>query len=177
MAFISVFLSFFQEYRAGKEAERLSEMVRATATVIRNGKAREVKIRDIVPGDIIDLYAGDMVPADIRIISCKDLFINQASLTGESFPVEKTAEPLTPKNRTPSDLTNMAFMGSSVISGTAIGVAVKTGLETRFGALSKRLAAMAVESSFDKGIRNFTWLMIRIMVVLVLVIFAINAFR
>jgi Mg2+-importing ATPase len=176
MAFISVFLSFIQEYRAGKEAERLSEMVRATATVIRNGKAREVKIREIVPGDIIDLFAGDMVPADLRIISCKDLFINQASLTGESFPVEKTAEPLTPKGRSPSDLTNIAFMGSSVISGTAIGVVAKTGLETRFGALSKRLAAISVESSFDKGIRSFTWLMIRVMVVLVLVIFAINAF-
>jgi P-type Mg2+ transporter len=177
MALISVFLSFIQEYRAGKEAERLSEMVRATATVIRNGKAREVKIREIVPGDIIDLFAGDMVPADLRIISCKDLFINQASLTGESFPVEKTAEPLTPKSSSPSDLTNMAFMGSSVISGTAIGVVAKTGLETRFGALSKRLAAIPIESSFDKGIRSFTWLMIRVMVVLVLVIFAINALR
>ncbi len=176
MAFISVFLSFIQEYRAGKEAERLSEMVRATATVIRNGKAREVKIREIVPGDIIDLFAGDMVPADMRIISCKDLFINQASLTGESFPVEKTAEPLTPKGRSPSDLINMAFMGSSVISGTAIGVVAKTGLETRFGALSKRLAAISVESSFDKGIRRFTWLMIRVMVIMVLVIFAINAY-
>jgi Mg2+-importing ATPase len=177
MAFISVFLSFIQEYRAGKEAERLSEMVRATATVIRNGKPREVKIREIVPGDIIDLFAGDMVPADLRIISCKDLFINQASLTGESFPVEKAAEPLTPKSRSPSDLTNIAFMGSSVISGTAIGVVAKTGLETRFGALSKHLAAISVESSFDKGIRSFTWLMIKVMVVLVLVIFAINALR
>jgi Mg2+-importing ATPase len=169
-------LSFIQEYRAGKEAEQLSEMVRATATVIRNGKAREVKIREIVPGDIIDLFAGDMVPADLRIISCKDLFINQASLTGESFPVEKTAEPLTPKSRSPSDLINIAFMGSSVISGTAIGVVAKTGLETRFGALSKRLASISVESSFDKGIRSFTWLMIKAMVVMVLVIFAINAF-
>jgi Mg2+-importing ATPase len=176
MAFISVFLSFIQEYRAGREAERLSEMVRATATVIRNGKPREVKIREIVPGDIIDLFAGDMVPADLRIISCKDLFINQASLTGESFPVEKAAEPLTPKSSSPSDLTNMAFMGSSVISGTAIGVVAKTGLETRFGALSKRLALISVESSFDKGIRSFTWLMIKAMVALVLVIFAINAF-
>jgi len=176
MALISVFLSFIQEYRAGKEAERLSEMVRATATVIRNGKPREVKIREIVPGDIIDLFAGDMVPADLRIVSCKDLFINQASLTGESFPVEKTAEPLTPKSLSPSEQTNIAFMGSSVISGTALGVVVRTGLTTKFGELSKRLAAISVESSFDKGIRSFTWLMIRFMVVLVLVIFAINAF-
>jgi Mg2+-importing ATPase len=176
MALISVFLSFFQEYRAGREAERLSEMVRATATVIRNGKAREVKIREIVPGDVIDLFAGDMVPADLRIISCKDLFINQSSLTGESFPVEKTAEPITTKSLSPSVLTNIAFMGSSVISGTALGIVVKTGLETRFGALSKRLASISVQSSFDKGINSFTWLMIRFMVVLVIVIFAINAY-
>jgi Mg2+-importing ATPase len=176
MALISVFLSFIQEYRAANEAERLSEMVRATATVFRNGRPREVKIREIVPGDVVDLFAGDMVPADLRIVSCKDLFINQASLTGESFPVEKTAEPVNTQSRSPSDLTNIAFMGSSVISGTALGVVVKTGLETRFGALSKRLASMSVESSFDKGIRSFTWLMIRVMVVLVFVIFAINAF-
>jgi hypothetical protein len=151
-------------------------MVRATATVFRNGRPREVKIREIVPGDVVDLFAGDMVPADLRIVSCKDLFINQASLTGESFHVEKTAEPVNTQSRSPSDLTNIAFMGSSVISGTALGVVVKTGLETRFGALSKRLALMSVQSSFDKGIRSFTWLMIRVMVVLVLVIFAINAF-
>jgi P-type Mg2+ transporter len=175
MAVISVFLSFIQEYKAGKEAERLSEMVRATATVIRSGKPREVKIKEIVPGDIIDLFAGDMVPADMRIISCKDLFINQASLTGESFPVEKTSEAIKPKSQSAADLTNTAFMGSSVVSGTAIGVVVKTGLDTRFGALSKRLATISVESSFDKGIRSFTWLMIRVMVVLILVIFAINA--
>jgi Mg2+-importing ATPase len=176
MALISVFLSFIQEYRAGKEAERLSEMVRATATVIRNGKPREVKIREIVPGDIIDLFAGDMVPADLRIVSCKDLFINQASLTGESFPIEKTAEPIAPKSLSASELTNIAFMGSSVISGTALGLVIRTGLATKFGELSKRLAAIYVESSFDKGIRSFTWLMIRVMVILVLVIFAINAF-
>jgi Mg2+-importing ATPase len=91
MAIMSVLLSFIQEYRAGKEAEKLSEMVRATSTVFRNSRPKEIKIREIVPGDIIDLYAGDMIPADLRIISCKDLFINQASLTGEAFPIEKFA--------------------------------------------------------------------------------------
>jgi len=89
MAIISVFLSFIQEHRAGLEAEKLSEMVHTTATVYRNGKAREIDIREIVPGDIVDLFAGDMIPADLRIIFAKDLFINQSSLTGESFPVEK----------------------------------------------------------------------------------------
>jgi len=163
MAIMSVGLSFMQEYKAGKEAEKLSEMVRATATVYRNGKAREVKITQIVPGDIVDLFAGDMIPADLRIISCKDLFINQASLTGESFPVEKICN-------------NIAFMGSSVVSGTGLGVVIKTGLYTQFGAISRRLSAIVIDSSFDKGIRRFTWLMIRLMLVLVVVIFGINAF-
>jgi len=175
MAIISIFLSFFQEYRAGKEAEKLSEMVRATATVIRNGKSREVKIREIVPGDIVDLFAGDMIPADIRIISCKDLFINQASLTGESFPAEKVAGPIQPKGTSPAELNNIAFMGTSVVSGTALGLVIKTGLSTQFGEVSRKLATMYMETSFDKGIRSFTWLMIRFMLILVIVIFAINA--
>ena len=175
MAIISVFLSFFQEYRAGKEAEKLSEMVRATATVIRNGKSQEVKIREIVPGDIVDLFAGDMIPADLRIISCKDLFINQASLTGESFPAEKVAGPIQPKETSLSEVTNIAFMGTSVVSGTALGLVIKTGLSTQFGEVSRKLATMHMETSFDKGIRSFTWLMLRFMLVLVIVIFAINA--
>lgn len=176
MAVMSVFLSFIQEYRAGREAEKLSEMVRATATVYRNGRPKEIKIRDIVPGDIIDLYAGDMIPADLRIFSCKDLFINQASLTGESFPIEKFANTVQPKNSSLSELSNIAFMGSSVVSGTALGVAVKTGIATQFGELSRSLANMRVETSFDKGIHKFTWLMIRFMMVLVVFIFAVNAF-
>jgi len=175
MAALSVFLSFIQEYRAGKEAEKLSEMVRATAAVYRNGASKEIKIREIVPGDIVDLFAGDMIPADLRIISCKDLFINQASLTGESFPVEKTAEAIHPKSSLASELNNIAFMGSSVVNGTALAVAIKTGLATQFGALSRKLVSMAVETSFDKGMRKFTWLMIRFMLILVVVIFAINA--
>jgi Mg2+-importing ATPase len=175
MAIMSVFLSFFQEYRAGKEAEKLGEMVRATATVYRNGKAKEVKIREIAPGDIVDLFAGDMVPADLRIISCKDLFINQASLTGESFPIEKVAEPIHPESKAVSELTNVAFMGSSVVSGTGLGVVVKTGVATQFGELSRNLAAIVIESGFDKGIRRFTWLMIRFMLFLVVFIFGINA--
>lgn len=176
MAVMSVLLSFIQEHRAGKEAERLSEMVRATATVYRQGRAKEIKIRDIVAGDIVDLFAGDMIPADLRIVSCKDLFINQASLTGESFPVEKTSDALQVKNGAVTELANIAFMGSSVVSGTALGVVVKTGLTTQFGAISRRIAAITVESNFDKGIRQFTWLMIRLMLIFVLIIFGVNAF-
>ncbi len=174
MAIMSVFLSFIQEYRAGKEAEKLSEMVRATATVHRNGKPKEVKIHEIVPGDIVDLFAGDIIPADLRIISCKDLFINQASLTGESFPIEKVSEPILPKNHSISELTNIAFMGSSVVSGTGLAVVIKTGIATQFGELSRKLTTMRVETSFDKGIHQFTMLMIRLMLVLVAVIFLVN---
>ncbi len=174
MALMSVVLAFVQEYRAGKEAEKLIEMVRATATVYRNGKAREIPIREIVPGDIVDLYAGDMIPADLRIVSCKDLFVNQASLTGESLPNEKVAVPIQTKSDSPSELNNIAFMGSSVVSGTAWGVVIRTGLATQFGEISRRLASMSVATSFDRGIRRFTWLMISLMVVLVVVIFIIN---
>ena len=165
MAVMSVILGFYQEYRAGKEAERLSEMVRATATVCRNGKAKEIPIRQIVPGDIVDLFAGDMIPADLRIIQAKDLFINQAALTGESMPVEKT-----------SVIDSVAFMGSSVVSGTALGVVIRTGLATEFGEISKRLSSINQPTSFDRGINKFVWLMIRAMVVLVVAICAINYF-
>lgn len=177
MAVLSVLLSFIQEYRAGKEADRLSEMVRATATVYRNGRPREIKIRELVPGDIVDLFAGDMIPADLRIISCKDLFINQASLTGESFPIEKTSIPGGAKGSSVSEQGNIAFMGSSVVSGTALGVVIKTGISTRFGEMSRRLTTMRVETSFDKGVHGFTWLMIRAMFFMVLFIFAVNALR
>jgi Mg2+-importing ATPase len=165
MAFTSVVLGFFQEYRAGKEADRLSEMVRATATVYRNGKPKEIPIKQIVPGDIVDLFAGDMIPADIRIIQAKDLFINQAALTGESMPAEKT--PATD---------SLAFMGSSVVSGTALGVVIKTGLATEFGEISKRLSSTNQPTTFDRGINEFVWLMIRAMVLLVIVICTINYF-
>jgi len=166
MAVMSVVLGFFQEYRAGKEAERLSEMVRATATVCRNGKPKEIPIRQIVPGDIVDLFAGDMIPADLRIIQAKDLFINQAALTGESMPVEKTP-----------GANSVAFMGSSVVSGTALGVVIKTGLATEFGEISKRLSSINQPTTFDRGINKFVWLMIRAMAVLVVAICAINYFN
>ncbi|HOJ40187.1 MAG TPA: HAD-IC family P-type ATPase, partial [bacterium] len=171
---MSVILAFIQEYRAGREAEQLSEMIRATATVYRQGRIRDIKIREIVPGDIIYLAAGDMVPADIRLLSCKDLFVNEASLTGESFPIEKSAEPVHPRSAALSELTNCVFMGSSVVTGTATGLAVQTGLATRFGELSRRLVTGRGETRFDRGVKEFTWLMVRAMSVMVVVIFAIN---
>ncbi len=176
MAVMSVLLSFSQEYKAGAEAEKLSEMVKATATVYRDGRAREIKMREIVPGDIVDLFAGDMIPADLRLISCKDLFINQASLTGESFPIEKSATALTTTVKSAAELSNIAFMGSSVVSGTGLAVVISTGANTQFGELAKRLTTLRVETSFDTGVQRFTWLMINTMLIMVAVIFAINAF-
>ncbi|MCL4377415.1 MAG: magnesium-translocating P-type ATPase [Actinobacteria bacterium] len=175
MAVTSVMLTFIQEYRANREAEKLIEMVSSTATVYRDNKVVEIKIKDIVPGDIVYLSAGDMIPADLRIISCKDLFINQSSLTGESFPVEKFPVSGNSESSSITEFENIVFMGTSVVSGTAITLVLETGTKTQFGELSQKIVSTAVETGFDKGIKRYTWLMLRFMVALVLIIFTINA--
>lgn len=175
MALISVFLSFFQEYRAGKEAEKLKEMVHTKTSVYRNGKMHEIDIKRIVPGDIIEVSAGDMIPADIRLIGSKDLFVNQSALTGESFPVEKTCKAIKIRTTSLTEQTNIAYMGSTVVTGTALGVVIRTGPYTEFGTVSEHLNEKPVETSFDRGIKNFTWLMIRFMLALVFIVFVINA--
>ncbi len=175
MAVLSVLISFIQEYHAGKEVEKLNAMVRSTTSVSRQGKVKEIPIREVVPGDIFNLFAGDMIPADIRIIQAKDLFINQSNLTGESLPVEKAGEPQS-KNVFFAQSMNIAFMGSSVVSGTGLGLVIKTGLDTQFGAIYEKLIAENEESGFDKGIKKFTWLMIRAMIILVIIICVVNFF-
>lgn len=166
MVLMSAFLSFIQEYRSNKAAERLREMVRTTATVLRDKQQREVDIKALVRGDIVLLNAGDIIPADMRLLYTRELFVNEASLTGESLPVEKFA--------THAHGTTMAFMGSSVVSGSGNGVVVTTGIETQFGTIAGRLTAAPTQTNFEKGISSFTWLMIRIVVVLAAVIFLIN---
>ena len=175
MALSSVILTFIQEYRANREAEKLIEMVSSTAAVSRNNKIEEIKIKYLVPGDVVHLSAGDMIPADLRIISCKDLFINQASLTGESFPVEKFAGPFDSQSNSITELGNIAFMGTSVVSGIATALVLETGTRTQFGELSQKVVRTHVETGFDKGIKKYTWLMLRFMIVLALIIFTINA--
>jgi Mg2+-importing ATPase len=175
MALISVFLSFFQEYRAGKEAEKLKEMVHTKASVYRSGKPREIDIKEIVPGDIVEVSAGDMIPADIRLIASKNLFVNQSALTGESFPVEKTCKGIRLRTTSLTEQTNIAYMGSTVVTGTGLGVVIRTGQYTEFGEVAEQLNEATVETSFDRGIKNFTWLMIKFMLGLVLIVFAINA--
>jgi Mg2+-importing ATPase len=171
MILISVALSIVQEERSGKAAEKLRAMVRTTVNVIRDGAEAEVPLAEIVPGDLVVLDAGSLVPADLRLTSVKDFFVSQSALTGESMPVEKQAA--AQQGRSALELPNACFQGSNVLSGTARGVAVNTGGRTYFGTLARKLAAQRSPTSFDKGIARFAWLMIRIMVVMVAIVFLI----
>jgi len=174
MVVLGVVLRFVQEMKAGAAAARLKAMISVTATAIRDGTVREVPLEELAPGDVVKLSAGDMIPGDVRILTCKDLFVIQASLTGESLPVEKTEAPVETTGRSPLELTNVCFLGTSVESGAATALVVTTGLDTYLGAMSEALVGPPVETSFDKGIRRFTWLMIRFMAVMVPLVFLIN---
>src|SRR5579859_983476 len=174
MVLLGVVLRFFQELRADNAAEKLRAMVSTTATVVRDGKDLEVPLKDLVPGDVVRLAAGDMVPADARVLAAKDLFVNQAALTGESLPVEKTPGVAGPEVKNPLELPNTCFLGSNVESGTATAVVIHTGERTYFGSLAATIAGARQLTSFDKGINSFTWLMIRFMMVMVPAVFLIN---
>src|SRR5579863_4494014 len=204
MVVLSVVLTWVQEARSNNAAEKLRAMVKTTATVLRreeieqeeaeekDGEAedkeekdgeprvthrpvrKQVPIDELVPGDLVQLSAGDMIPADVRLLSAKDLFINQAALTGESLPVEKSASAVEGAKGSPLDLPNLCFMGTNVVSGTAIALVVMTGANTYFGALASTLGGERVQTSFDKGIHRFTWLMIRFMALMVPAVFLIN---
>jgi len=176
MVVLSVALRFLQEARAGAAAAKLKAMIHVTATVVRDGDAREMPLRDLVPGDIIKLSAGDMIPGDVRVISSKDLFVNQGSLTGESLPVEKFHDPEIKVVSAPIELTNICFMGTSVQSGTATAVIVVTGVHTYLGSMAGSITEEATPTSFDQGLSRFTWLMIRLMAVMVPLVFLINGF-
>ncbi|MGA2667083.1 MAG: magnesium-translocating P-type ATPase [Patescibacteria group bacterium] len=175
IAFLSVILSFIQEHSASKNAKKLQEMVKVSATVQRDGIKKEVALSEIVPGDIVELSAGKLVPADLRIIQSKDLFVNQSSLNGESFPVEKDSASQTTKTTSIFDAQNLLFMGSSIASGSGQGVAIITGRQTEFGKITGELTAAKTETAFDQGIKKLTWLLIRFIVVLALFIFLVNA--
>jgi len=175
MIFLSVVLGYYQEFRSGQAVEKLRSMVQTTCVVIRDGKEAEIAIADVVPGDIVVLAAGSMIPADVRLTSAKDFYVSQSTLTGESMPVEKHGNPITGITRA-LELLNVCFQGSSVVSGTARGIVVRTGEKTCFGSITRRLAGQRVLTSFEKGINGFTWLMIRFMVVMVSTVFLINTF-
>jgi Mg2+-importing ATPase len=174
MLLLSVSLRFFQEAHASAAAAKLKAMIHVTATVVRDGKAGELPLCDLVPGDIIHLSAGDMIPGDVRVLSAKDLFVSQGTLTGESFPVEKFHEADPKPANSPTELKNTCFMGTSVESGTATAVVVVTGVSTYLGSMADSITAEAPPTSFDKGISDLTRLMIQIMAVMVPLVFLIN---
>jgi len=177
MIVLSVVLAYVQEHRSSKAVDRLQAMVSANCLVMRGGLETELPISAVVPGDIVVLQAGSLIPADLRLISAKDFFVSQSSLTGESMPVEKHADLTEVTGRGVIELQNACFQGSNVLSGTARGVVVNTGRMTQFGSISEKLSGERVQTSFDKGIAGFTWLMIRFMVVMVSVVFLIVGFH
>jgi len=177
MVFLSVALSYIQESRSGKAVEKLQSMVRTNCVVLRDGKEMEIAVSEVVPGDIIVLHAGAIIPADLRLLQTKDFFISQSALTGETMPVEKNADPSPLSGRNIIELGNACFQGSYVVSGTARAIAVNTGAGTYLGAISSKLAGQNPSTSFDRGIAAFTWLMIRFMVVMVSVVFLVVGLR
>ena len=176
MVILGVLLRFVQETRADAAAEKLKAMINVTATVVRAGKEAEIPLKQLVPGDVVKLAAGDMIPADVRLIAAKDLFITQATLTGESLPVEKLDTPETRTEIAPLEFANICFLGTSVESGAATAVILATGPQTYFGSMAQSMTGKPVQTSFDKGVQGFTWLMIRFMMVMVPLVFLINGF-
>ncbi|MCC8035679.1 MAG: magnesium-translocating P-type ATPase, partial [Rikenellaceae bacterium] len=178
MVLISAVLRFSQEWKSSMASEALQKMVKNTASVFRDGREKsiEINITDIVPGDVVYIAAGDMIPADMRIVESKDLFVSQSSLTGESDATEKTPELHTSAPRTGSvvELDNICFMGSNVVSGSAIGIVFATGQDTYLGTIAKSLVGVRAQTSFDKGINKVSLLLIRFMLVMVPFVFLVN---
>jgi P-type Mg2+ transporter len=182
MVVLAITTAFVQEHRSNEAAARLRAMVKTTASVRRRGPGidtgedgfAELPIELLVPGDVVRLSAGDMIPADLRLIDAKDLFVNQSALTGEAMPAEKFGHPCDHAGDDPFDLPNMCFMGANVASGYATGIIIRTGKGTFFGQLADDIARRRVPTAFDQGINRFTWLMIRFMIVMVPSVFVIN---
>jgi Mg2+-importing ATPase len=175
---MSVTLDFAQEYRAGRAVDRLKRQIALRASVVRDGQAHEAAVADLVPGDVVLLAAGDLVPADGRVLEARDLFVNQALLTGESYPVEKRAADLEP-DRDPDGgiaaATNAVFMGTSIVSGSARVVLVRTGSDTALGQIADTLARRPPRTAFERGTRDFGNLILRLTLLLVLFVLLVNA--
>jgi len=174
MLAIGVGLRLVQESRADAAAQALRAMFRVHATVLRDGVPVELPLEALVPGDVVHLAAGDMVPADVRLLACKDLFVSQAVLTGESFPVEKFAAVDATPGRQPLELASVCWLGTSVESGTSQAVVVATGRGTLLGGVSATLEPQSPPTAFDRGMARFTWLMVALVAVLVPLVFVVN---
>ena len=175
MVIISGTLRYVQETRSCNVAEKLTGMLHTTACAERGGVKREIPIEEIAVGDLVHLSAGDMIPADLRILAAKDLFISQSALTGESEPVEKTACSGGARD-TLTDTENLAFMGSNVVSGSATAVAVAVGNGTMLGNMAGSLNGEAPKTAFEKGVNSVSWVLIRFMLIMVPVVLFINGF-
>jgi P-type Mg2+ transporter len=182
MVVLAITTAFIQEHRSNEAAAKLRAMVHTTASVRRtpcqqaDDPFREIPMERLVPGDVVRLSAGDMIPADLRLLEAKDLFINQSALTGESMPAERHGEACHDGAGDAFGLSNLCFMGANVVSGYGTGVIVQTGAKTFFGQLAHDIAGQRVPTAFDKGINKFTWLMIRFIMVMVPAVFFINGF-
>ena len=173
MVVLSVGLSYILDRRSSRAVETLGKRVQSRALVLRDGIETEIKITDVVPGDIVLLHAGSIIPADVRLLTAKDFFLSQSSLTGESMPVEKTSHAGEVQGQSAWELVNACYLGSSVTSGSARGVVVNTGTRTLFGSIFKSLGEEREKTSFDVGVLSFTWLMIRFMLVMTCAVFFI----
>lgn len=174
MIVLGVGLKLIQEAKADNAAAKLKAMITVTATVIRGGIAKEIAISQLVAGDVVTLAAGDMVPADVRVLTAKDMFVTQSSLTGESYPVEKFPIEKNVGTTVPVELTSIAFLGTSVESGTATALVLQTGKGTYLGSMAQSLSETEPPTAFDRGITSFTWLMMRFVMVMVPLVFVIN---
>ena len=177
---ISTFLDFFSEYRSNLAAEALKELVSTTATVIRNGKKVKIPFKDLVLGDTVILSAGDMIPADIRVIESKDLYVGQSTLTGESDAIKKienTELPIDEEIDSLSDIDTICFMGTNVISGSAKGIVVLTADNTYFGKVARTLTTGKPKTAFQKGVENISKLLIKFMLILIPIVFLLNVWK
>jgi Mg2+-importing ATPase len=176
MVLLALSLRLIQETKADNAAAKLKAMIKVTATAMRDGEPKEIPLKELVPGDVVKLSAGDMIPGDVRLLTAKDLFIIQATLTGESLPVEKSDARDPRTNVSSIEHTNLCFLGTSVESGSATAVVVATGAQTYFGKMASSLVGQQVETAFDRGVKKFTWLMICFMAVMSPMVFFINGF-
>jgi Mg2+-importing ATPase len=174
MIVLSVFLSYFQERRSNHAAKSLQKLVQTSAIVLRDGKELLVTVGELVRGDVLSLAAGSIIPADVRLLSTKDFFVSQSALTGESMPIEKRPAAIPAESAAGTlSLENACFQGSTVVSGTARALVVRTGQQTFLGGISRNISAAKETTAFDKGVKSFVWLMVRFMVIMVLLTFFI----
>jgi Mg2+-importing ATPase len=177
---VSGLVDFLQENKSNEACEKLKNMIRITVTVIRDSRQQKVEVADLVTGDIIQLSAGDIIPADLRIVESKDIFISQSSLTGESEPLEKfsklSEKTLQTTSKNPLDLENLCFMGTNVVSGSATAVVLRTGVNTYFGSTAKLITKKKAITNFDKGLTKLSQFLVRFVLAVAIIIFLLNGY-